>query len=236
MRTLPRLFTVLSHLDKQISQVAQPANAEPEADVGLISGSGRSLGGENGNLLQFSHLENPMERGTWQVTGHRVTKSWTPLSEHVGTLRWALEHTHMCVCVCIIPLYIYINSSSWGHRCCSAMCYLCIFPLLATLGQNLISFPIVPVKWESEVLITNMVQGWLETATYGLQGRVCGPIGYRFSWSGRHQESNISKGLNLSLLLGTTLIRCRATNWQGLIPRYVNSFQSIWYLLAYICR
>ena len=87
MRTLPRLFTVLSHLGKQTSQVAQPANAEPEGDVGLISGSGRSLGGENGNLLQFSHLENPMERETWQVTGHRVTKSWTPLSEHVGTLR-----------------------------------------------------------------------------------------------------------------------------------------------------
>lgn len=45
----------------------------------------------------------------------------------------------------------------------------------------------------------------------GLQGRVCGPIGYRLSWSGEYQESSISKRLNLSLLLGTTLIHCRAT-------------------------
>ena len=77
MRTLPRLFAALSHLDKKTSQVAQPANAEPEGDVGLISGLGRSLGGGNGNLLQFSHLENPMDRGTWQVTVHRVTKTRT---------------------------------------------------------------------------------------------------------------------------------------------------------------
>ena len=42
-----------------------PANA---GDMGLIPGSGRSPGGENGNPLQYSYLENPMDRGAWQAT------------------------------------------------------------------------------------------------------------------------------------------------------------------------
>ena len=37
-------------------------------DLGLIPGSGRSSGEENGNLLQYSCLENPIDRGAWQVT------------------------------------------------------------------------------------------------------------------------------------------------------------------------
>ena len=42
-------------------------------DVGLISGSGRSPGGGHGNLLQYSCLENFMDRGAWQAMAHRVT-------------------------------------------------------------------------------------------------------------------------------------------------------------------
>ena len=53
-----------------------PANA---GDAGLIPGSGRSLGGEHGNPLQYSCLENPMDRGARQATVHRVVKSWTQL-------------------------------------------------------------------------------------------------------------------------------------------------------------
>ena len=50
-----------------------PANA---GDVGSISGLGRSPGGENGNPLQDSCLENscPMDRGTWRAIVYRVTK------------------------------------------------------------------------------------------------------------------------------------------------------------------
>ena len=40
-------------------------------------GSGRSPGGGHGNLLQYSCLENPMDRGAWQATVYRVAKSWT---------------------------------------------------------------------------------------------------------------------------------------------------------------
>ena len=46
----------------------------------LWPGSGRSPGEGNGNQLQYSCLENPMDRGAWRVTVHRVTKSWTQLS------------------------------------------------------------------------------------------------------------------------------------------------------------
>ena len=48
-------------------------------DTGLIPGSGRFLGGGNGNLLHYSYLENPMDRGAWQATVHRVAKSRTRL-------------------------------------------------------------------------------------------------------------------------------------------------------------
>ena len=48
-------------------------------DLGSIPGSGRSLGEENGNPLQYSCLENPMERGAWRATVHRITKSQTRL-------------------------------------------------------------------------------------------------------------------------------------------------------------
>ena len=47
-----------------------PANAGGTGDVGLIPGSGRSPGEGNGNLLQNSCLENPMDRGAWWTTVH----------------------------------------------------------------------------------------------------------------------------------------------------------------------
>ena len=43
-------------------------------DLGLISGSGRSSGERNGNPLQYSCLDNPMDRGAWQATAYRVTR------------------------------------------------------------------------------------------------------------------------------------------------------------------
>ena len=48
-------------------------------DPGLISGSERSPGEENGNPLQYSCLENPMDREAWRATVHGVTNSWTQL-------------------------------------------------------------------------------------------------------------------------------------------------------------
>ena len=54
-----------------------PANA---GDMGSIPGWGRSLGGGHGKPLQYSCLENPMDRGTWWATVHGITKSQTWLS------------------------------------------------------------------------------------------------------------------------------------------------------------
>ena len=61
-----------------------PANAGDAGDVGdtgSIPGSGRSPGGGHGNPLQYSCLENPVDRGALQATVDRVTKSQTQLSD-----------------------------------------------------------------------------------------------------------------------------------------------------------
>ena len=49
-------------------------------DLSSIPGLGRSPGEENGNLLQYSCLGNPMDRGAWWATDHGVAKSWIGLS------------------------------------------------------------------------------------------------------------------------------------------------------------
>ena len=54
-----------------------PANAGDIRDAGSIPESGRSPGGGHGNPLQYSCLENPMDRGAWQAIVHRVAKSLT---------------------------------------------------------------------------------------------------------------------------------------------------------------
>ena len=50
-------------------------------DLSSIPGSGRSPGEENGNPLQYSCLENSVDRGVWCVTIHGLTKSWTQQSD-----------------------------------------------------------------------------------------------------------------------------------------------------------
>ena len=59
-----------------------PASTGDTGDTGSIPESGRSPGGENGNPLQYSCLENSMDRGAWQATDYRVAKSWMCLSLH----------------------------------------------------------------------------------------------------------------------------------------------------------
>ena len=53
------------------------ASAYNAGDRGSIPGSGRSPGAGNGNPLQYSCLENPMDRGACQTTVHGVEKNWT---------------------------------------------------------------------------------------------------------------------------------------------------------------
>ena len=68
-------FPVVLVVKKQNKQKKNPpANAEDVRDMGSIPGSGRSPGGGYGNPLQYSRLENPMDRGVWRATVHGVTR------------------------------------------------------------------------------------------------------------------------------------------------------------------
>ena len=69
----------------QLSSLRGKASACNAGDPGLIPGLGRSPGEGNGNPLQYSCLENPMDRGAWQATVHGVAKSRTRLSDFTST-------------------------------------------------------------------------------------------------------------------------------------------------------
>ena len=64
----------------------------------------------NGNLFQYSYLENPMDRGTWRATVHRVTKSWTQLKQTTlfFLLSCSFHHNHSILSP-LLQLFIIIN-------------------------------------------------------------------------------------------------------------------------------
>ena len=71
----PSPATLLSKVALVVKNL--PANSRDIRDVGSIPGSGRSPGGGHGNSLQYSCLQNVMDRGAWRATVHKVAKSWT---------------------------------------------------------------------------------------------------------------------------------------------------------------
>ena len=72
--------------------------------MGLILGSGRCPGGGHSNPLQYSFLENPMDRGAWQATVHRIAKS-------CRRLKWLSMHT-------CIYWFLFIHSSINAYLDC----------------------------------------------------------------------------------------------------------------------
>ena len=68
-----------------------PASAGDLRDLGSIPGLGRSPGGGHNNPLQYSCLEDPMDRA-WKATGHGVTKSWTRLKQLSTQMREKENH------------------------------------------------------------------------------------------------------------------------------------------------
>ena len=73
-----------------------PADGGDLRDSGSIPGLGRSPGGGHSNPLQYSCLENPMDRKAWWSTVHGVVKSWTSekaMAPHSSTLAWKIPWT-----------------------------------------------------------------------------------------------------------------------------------------------
>ena len=101
------------HFQMTLAVKNLPANAGDMRDVGLISGLGRSPGEGNDNPLQYSCLENPMNRGFWRATVHRVAKSRTRL-KHLACLHiyfnvsWSIQAVSLQIKV----IKIYLNTDA----------------------------------------------------------------------------------------------------------------------------
>ena len=95
----PSIHSCIHPCNKYVSTIGFPGGSKVKAsacsagDLGLIPGSGRSPGEGNGNPLQYSCLENPMDRGAWWATVHGVAKSRTRLSDFTCSLVHTIEHT-----------------------------------------------------------------------------------------------------------------------------------------------
>ena len=112
-----------------------PANTRDIKDVGLIPGSGRSPGGGHGNPLQYSCLENPMDRGAWQATVHRVTQSQTQLKQ-ISTA-WHNGSVSISLNLLLPALYeIFLSSNLEIHLHIYILSYLSQSEAL--LGNNLL--------------------------------------------------------------------------------------------------
>ena len=114
------------------------ASAYSAEDLGSIPGSGRSPGEGNGNPLQYSCLENPMDRGAWWATVHGVAKSQTRLSNFffilVPTLCWPAVG-HQALPELSKPQYPYPKLEIQLYELQSAF-LLCFHTLLKALSSS----------------------------------------------------------------------------------------------------
>ena len=116
-------------------------------DLGLIHGLGRYPGEGNGNPLQYSCLENPMDKGTWWATVHGVTKSWTWLSEfhsltiiiikphfysnkfqlyilgNLGSVKYSFQRHGVCNWRGVVTAYVYLNAKLHRASLCPILTY-----------------------------------------------------------------------------------------------------------------
>ena len=143
-----------------------PANAGHLRDKGLTPSLGKPLGGGHGNPLQYSCLENPMDRGAWWVTVHGVTKRQMWLSMHA----------------CRSHFFIAANPAPWvpgSHREHSAQFsgHLCRDSATSDKVRK------ETRRWENRSLAT---QGWADCLRRVSQGR----LGSREGWGRCHLLTN----------------------------------------------
>ena len=100
-----------------LSSKESVCNARDSRDLGLISGSGRSPGGRQGNPVQYSCLENSMDRGAWWAIVHRVTKSQTWLK------RLSMQaHTHWLLVLSCLGTFTSSCMCAKLHQSCPTLC------------------------------------------------------------------------------------------------------------------
>ena len=149
----------------------------------VIPGSGRSPGGRHGNPLQYSCLGNPMDRGAWQATVHRVTQSQTQLKQistawHNGSVSISLN--------LLLPALqqIFLSSNLKIHLHIYILSYICHD---LKLFWGIISFitqkrQYLPPKAMLKPNPSLSIQGWQWKATLlEVWGTSAGPEDSRFS-------------------------------------------------------
>ena len=112
-----QMITINKLIELQMSLVVKnmPANAVDLRNAGSILGLGRSPGGGHGNLLQYSCLENPMDRGVWQAVVLRVTES-TQLKQLSTTRQPIMTKLKQSIYNSVIVLNLMLKSRHFNCR------------------------------------------------------------------------------------------------------------------------
>ena len=167
--------------------------------MGSVLGFGRSPGGGHGNLLQYSCLESPIDRGAWQATVHRVEKSWTRLKQlsmqitesgyHTPETNTALSIKYKVklkknrILLQAQKMSFYVTLSIFHFKICFIMARIYNFPDFF-FTFNLVLWVIVVnlQKFHPTTLLNSLIL----------------PIFVILSWNGRHNDDMIL--LNKSVL------------------------------------
>ena len=157
-----------------------PTNAGDARNRGSIPGLGRPPGGGCGNPLQYSGLENSMDRGAWWATAHRVTESdKTEVTWHahlactssfsyvaVSDSNSILSHrySHPCfllVNICMEYLFLFLN-----FQTLSVLKAIACLLYRAYIGSLLYSFQSLSVFWLMSSVRLNLKQLWIDYLRY----------------------------------------------------------------------
>ena len=122
-------------MDSQVALVVNkpPATKWDIRHTGSIPGSGRSPGGGHGNPLHYPCLENPMDRGAWWATVHRVAKSWiwpTWLSMHAPWVQHLARSSRYSVLHLFVKAHVGTSLVVQRLRICLATQGMRVQPLI----------------------------------------------------------------------------------------------------------
>ena len=145
-----------------------PANAGDTGDMGSIPGLGRSPGEGNGNPLQYSCLENPMDGGAW-ATVYGIAKSQTWLSDFAFTFTFYRLQDHSSSCFWYLPLVCQFGPETFAvtHsiggligavllRVCSR--YWAGLPFCSVVITAFSGIGVLPVCWSRGLLISFLAE------------------------------------------------------------------------------